>query len=61
MAGPSKSEADRPGAEVTANETGASLLKDAQDISDRLVAAWSWPAPADHDRLADIGGREPDL
>ena len=41
--------------------TGVSLLKDAQDIGDHLAAISCGPAPPDHDPLADIGGREPDL
>jgi hypothetical protein len=41
--------------------TGVSLLKDAQDIGDRLAVTWCGPAPADHDPLTDIGGCEPDL
>jgi len=41
--------------------TGVSLLKDAEDVGDRLPVAWRLPAPADHDPPADIGGCEPDL
>jgi hypothetical protein len=41
--------------------TGVRLLKDAQDVGDRLAVTWCGPAPADDDPLADIGGREPDL
>ncbi len=40
---------------------GVSLFQDAQDVSDRLPFARSGSTPADHDPLADIGGREPDL
>jgi hypothetical protein len=41
--------------------TSVSLLKDAQDVGDRLPVAWRRSAPADHDPPADIGGCEPDL
>jgi len=40
---------------------GVSLLKDAQDVGDRLPVACRRPAPANHDPPADIGGCEPDL
>jgi hypothetical protein len=41
--------------------TGVSLLKNAQDVGDRLAATLCGPAPPDHDPLADIGGGQPDL
>jgi hypothetical protein len=37
------------------------LLQDAQDVGDLLTAIGAGAAPADHDPLADIGRREPDL
>jgi hypothetical protein len=42
---------------------GASVrpLEDAEDVGDHLTVTWNGPAPADHDPLADIGGRKPDL
>ena len=41
--------------------TGVGLLKDAQDVGDRLRVVWRRPTPADHDAPADVGGRDPDL
>jgi hypothetical protein len=41
--------------------TAVSLLKNAQDVGDRLAATWHGPPPADDDALADVGGCEPDL
>jgi hypothetical protein len=49
------------GGEADCVGTGVSTLKDAQGVGDRLAVTWCGPAPADHDPLADIGGREPDL
>lgn len=37
------------------------LRKNAQDVSDLFAVACAGPAPADHDPLADVGGREPDF
>jgi hypothetical protein len=37
------------------------LLENAQDVGDLFAVACAGPAPADHDPLADIGGREPDF
>lgn len=37
------------------------LLENAQDVSDLFAVIRAGAAPADHDPLADIGRREPDL
>jgi hypothetical protein len=37
------------------------LLEDAEHVRDLLAGIWAGPAPADHNPLANIGRREPDL